>query len=245
MPTDDGGELAGHAVDAERVLRTLCPPTCEVAVHRLGEAVPALMAEELVHVSDAVDKRVTEFRAGRACARRVMAAVGVSPQAVLNGPDRAPIWPDGFQGSISHTKAWAAAVGFAAGPASPLSVGLDVETIKTMSAGVREKIATDADREFILKFPEARRDALYTMLFAAKEAYYKCQYPKTREFVGFHAMSVDPARCQVDEAAEVQSVVLVQQRVIGQFPEGQAWTVRCAPYGNCVWAVAILSQTTD
>lgn len=234
------GEAVGQAEGAARVLGTLCPPEVEVAVHRLDEPTPELFAEEQTHVAEAIEKRVTEFRAGRACARRVMAAVGVSPQAVLNGADRAPIWPAGFAGSISHTKRWAAAVGFAVGSGAPRRVGLDVETIKTMSAGVREKIATAGDRAFIEAHPAARRDVLYTTLFAAKEAYYKCQYPETREFVGFHEMSVDAARTDVHEGAAIHSLVLVQQRAIGEFPAGRAWVVRCASYGECVWAVATL-----
>ena len=50
----------------------------------------------------AVPQRRREFFAGRLAAHRAMEALGHLPEPVPMGQDRAPVWPQGLVGSISH-----------------------------------------------------------------------------------------------------------------------------------------------
>lgn len=53
-------------------------------------------------VANAVHSRRKEFALGRALARRALAAAGHARVGIPAGPDRAPIWPTGIIGSITH-----------------------------------------------------------------------------------------------------------------------------------------------
>ena len=54
----------------------------------------------------AVDKRQREFATGRRLAHGLLTELGVGGGPLLPGRDRAPIWPDGVVGTISHSRAW-------------------------------------------------------------------------------------------------------------------------------------------
>src|SRR5215469_3139377 len=75
-----------------------------------GPVDPRVLApEEAAHVARAVPKRVGEFAAGRACARRALEQLGVPDFVLRVGPHREPIWPVGMAGSITHTAGFCAA----------------------------------------------------------------------------------------------------------------------------------------
>ena len=54
-------------------------------------------------LSTAVAKRRSEYLAGRWCAREALAMLGMEGIPAL-GPDRAPQWPAGSLGSITHSQ---------------------------------------------------------------------------------------------------------------------------------------------
>ena len=68
-----------------------------------------LAPEEQNAVAGAVHKRQAEFAAGRTCARRAMAKLGVSIPALLLGANREPVWPRGIVESITHCSGYSAA----------------------------------------------------------------------------------------------------------------------------------------
>src|SRR3979409_1002599 len=51
----------------------------------------------------ATQKRQREFLAGRWCAEEALQCLGAGSTHVAMAKDRAPIWPDGVVGSITHT----------------------------------------------------------------------------------------------------------------------------------------------
>ncbi|MBN1173619.1 MAG: 4'-phosphopantetheinyl transferase, partial [Micromonosporaceae bacterium] len=61
-----------------------------------------MLPEEAPLVARAVPRRRAEFTTGRHCARLALASLGVEPAAILAGPDRAPRWPAGIVGTITH-----------------------------------------------------------------------------------------------------------------------------------------------
>ena len=54
-------------------------------------------------LTSSVDKRKTEYLAGRWCAREALRILGFDGIPGM-GADRAPIWPGGTVGSITHSK---------------------------------------------------------------------------------------------------------------------------------------------
>jgi 4'-phosphopantetheinyl transferase EntD len=177
------------------VLATLLPPEIAVEVGRIDSIAGHIWPEEQAHVAAAVASRQAEFRAGRILARRALARLGGGDGPILAGADRAPVWPAGFTGSISHTHIYAAA---AVGRLDDvLAIGIDVEEIDRFRPELESHIMTPEEISAILddRPAEARRSAL-ALAFCVKEAFYKCQYAITRQFLGFHdvIVSLDVAR---------------------------------------------------
>ena len=106
---------------------------------------------------------------------------------ILRGEDRAPIWPAGFVGSISHTDTWCAA---AVARADDLrSIGIDLEPATPLKEALWRRVCTQAERDTLSGLANAGLTG--KVLFSAKEAVYKCQYPLTRRFLGFHAVEIE------------------------------------------------------
>lgn len=130
--------------------------------------------------------RRTTFALGRTAARRAMKAIGLAQEPVLAGPDRAPVWPPGLIGSITHTNALAAAAVAPARQAGGL--GLDLEPAEgDGSLDMARLVAGPAERAWIDGSP-----ARLICLFSAKEAIYKAFYPRHRAFFDFDAVHLDP-----------------------------------------------------
>ncbi len=141
-------------------------------------------------LAGAIDRRRREFAAGRAAARRAMEALGRPPCAVPAAADRAPVWPDGLLGSISHTAdACLAAV---AETGRFLALGLDLEPAAGLDPALRQEICTDAEQRWLARQPARDRYLLGRLVFSAKEAAYKAQYPLTRTLFGFDTIEIAP-----------------------------------------------------
>lgn len=157
-----------------------------------GAALTPLFDTEESLVARAVDKRKWEFRAGRHCARRALAELGMSEAAILNGPDRAPVWPAGVVGSITHTgagnRAFAAAVVARANEVRAL--GVDAELAKPLGEDLLPRVLVPAEQAFVAALADRERGLVAMLHFSAKEAFYKCQYPLTQRFLGFHEVEV-------------------------------------------------------
>src|SRR5690606_8339287 len=75
----------------------------------IAELQHGLWCEEAALVKNAVETRRRQFEAGRSAAREALASFGVRAQPILRGAVGEPLWPDGFVGSITHTRSVAAA----------------------------------------------------------------------------------------------------------------------------------------
>ena len=85
------------------LLEGIFDPSVSVAESDLFGDVSKLYPEERTAIATAVKSRQQEFTAGRTCARRAMGHLGLPDMAIPVGADRAPIWPAGIAGSISHS----------------------------------------------------------------------------------------------------------------------------------------------
>jgi 4'-phosphopantetheinyl transferase EntD len=150
-----------------------------------------LLPEEAEHVGRAVPKRVQEFAAGRLCARRALAEFGIVDFPIRVAGDRQPIWPERIAGSITHTAGFCAAV--VAERRRIGAIGLDSEVVGDVNAEIWPSICVPIETAWIDSLPAAQRPAAVTLIFSAKEAFYKCQYPLMRESLDFRDVSVEAA----------------------------------------------------
>lgn len=174
----------------EGIARGLLGPGIAVVAHdprlRYGDPLPA----EDVAVANALDRRRREFAAGRSAARRAMAALGAPPRAVLAGADRAPIWPAGFVGSISHTSDTCVAA--VAERTRVTALGLDLEPAAGLDPTLWPEICTASERNWLALQAGRDRALLAKVIFSAKEAAYKAQYPITGTLLDFDAFEITP-----------------------------------------------------
>jgi 4'-phosphopantetheinyl transferase EntD len=140
---------------------------------------------------------VREFAAGRLCARRALERFGVTRVVLRAAADRQPLWPPGFLGSITHTDGFCAAVVAERGALQGL--GVDSEAADAVKAELWPSICIAAELDWIGQWPAGARKQAATLVFAAKEAFYKAQYPSTGEFMSFSDLEVSPCGPQALE----------------------------------------------
>ena len=146
-----------------------------------------LFPEEAACIRRAVSKRRREFTAGRLCAREGLAKLGIHGFPLVVGAERVPVWPKGVVGSISHCKGYCG-VALACEPAV-LGLGLDVERAEPLEPELLARICTPRERERLA--PRAGAPDPGKLTFCAKESFYKCYFPLTREFLGFQDVEID------------------------------------------------------
>jgi 4'-phosphopantetheinyl transferase EntD len=127
--------------------------------------------------------RQREFAAGRACARRALRALGAPEGPVLRGERRAPRFPDGVVGSITHTSGLCAAA--VARSASFAGVGLDAERDEPLSARAAARICAEGELTALRALPGRSAERWAALVFSAKESLYKAYFPLTGAFIGF------------------------------------------------------------
>ena len=148
-----------------------------------------LHPDEAAWIGHASGKRRREFAAGRICARAALLELGVAADQPLgSGQDRAPLWPDGVIGSISHTADYCIAV-LARADGSGDGIGIDAERYGRVGDHLHRTIFTTAERAWLGRLPGPERAETATTLFSGKEAFYKAQHPLTRSWVGFKDVS--------------------------------------------------------
>jgi 4'-phosphopantetheinyl transferase EntD len=145
-----------------------------------GASEPQLYPEESSAIENAVPKRRAEFAHGRHLARAALAALGAAPVAVQVGPDREPLWPGGFVGSITHTEGLVAAV--VARTTHLGAVGIDAEAATALPTETRPLI--------LLPSEYSADEITETLIFSAKESIYKAVFPLARLWIDFQEVEV-------------------------------------------------------
>jgi 4'-phosphopantetheinyl transferase EntD len=147
--------------------------------------------EESAHVARAGARRRREFAAGRACARRALARLGLELGPLPSGPDRAPVWPEAVVGSITHCAGYCAAA--VARRRDVLALGIDAEVNAPLPEGVAELVCTG--RELSWSGDGDRGPTPWrTLIFSAKESIYKAWQPLTGHWLGYLdvELTIDP-----------------------------------------------------
>jgi 4'-phosphopantetheinyl transferase EntD len=181
--------LGGAVLTASALLAAVLPAQAVGVAAEADDWNAALLPDEEPMIARAVPRRRREVAAGRTCARRAMARLGREPVPLPADPNRVPRWPPEVVGSITHTREFCAAA--VAWRRDLHGLGLDAERAIDPSRGdIMRLVATPAEAAWLAGLGDDARPTASAVLFSAKEAFYKCQYPLTREFLDFSALEL-------------------------------------------------------
>jgi 4'-phosphopantetheinyl transferase EntD len=168
--------------------RPLFDPDIAVTVTDPRSARHRVLPQEAAALARAVEGRRRSFAAGRVAAHRAMSDLGLPVRPVLMGPDRAPIWPVGVTGSLSHSQTCCIA---ALGHSGRIrALGVDVEEDAPLADDLLSSVCTRSEIAWLATQPRSGR--LAKLIFSAKECAYKCQYAMTRRLFGFEMFEITP-----------------------------------------------------
>jgi 4'-phosphopantetheinyl transferase EntD len=154
------------------MIEHIVPPVVRVVE---GEQPPqgvALFPEESEIIRHAAEKRRRDFRAGRACARLALTALGVHDLAIPSGPRREPLWPPGIVGSITHCPGYVAAAVTLREHLPAL--GIDAEEWGAAGSDTESFICTPGELD---RYRDSAWPCWRTLVFSAKESLFKALYP--------------------------------------------------------------------
>jgi enterobactin synthetase component D len=149
------------------------------ALHHDGPLGPASLhlPDDLTH---AVPKRRSEFLAGRLMAALALRQAGL-PE-IVGRTGRAPVWPEGVAGSITHSKDRA----IAAVSTRYRGVGLDCEALVSTDRAMQLAATIFSETEARLRPDPLPFGTFFTLVFSAKEALYKALSPWLTQIPAFH-----------------------------------------------------------
>lgn len=189
-----------------------------VAARRHGVHVPARLAAD-------GPRRQAEFVAGRLCARQALKAAGARRTKVGVDPKRAPRWPEGFVGAITHAEGfiWAAVA-----PSEHLK-GLGIDSERILDADSAQEVQSialipaemDRAHEWVAQGMDLATST--ALIFSVKESLYKCLAPRAGRFFELHQAEV----CELDPKARRFKVRLIAE-VSQEFAQGFALSGRYA-----------------
>lgn len=210
----------------------------EPLLHRLAELAGAeisvglsevgsehgLIDPEPETVRNAIESRRLEFAAGRRAAREALVAAGGKMAAIPSGQHRAPEWPKGFVGSISHDAGLAVAC--VARRSDIAGLGIDLTEATAFPGHLRNEILLTAAET-------AQSDLEARISFSAKESVFKAFYPDVGRYFGFGAVEIEPG---IDEGR----FTVTLRRPLGSTPAGTSFSGKLAIFeGRLLTLLAI------
>lgn len=136
----------------------------------------------------AVNKRKAEFLAGRCCAQQALNIWGITQAQVPIGRHRAPQWPAGVCGAITHHHTQQQATALCAVSREARGVGIDLESILDAGQAVilAPNIINSAERELIMALGSSDVFPTWlTLVFSAKESLFKALYSQVGDYFDF------------------------------------------------------------
>lgn len=167
----------------DRSIASLFRPGVSAVIATEAMSGMELWPEEQTVIARAVAKRCREFTAGRACARAALGHFGIVSTPIPSGRDRAPVWPTGFVGSITHCDGFCAAV--VARNSTMRGLGLDAEPAIPLEPELMQYICTASERDQLAVRPELTPGMWGKLIFSAKEAFYKSYFQVTQTSLDF------------------------------------------------------------
>lgn len=206
------------------------PRFAAFAATRTAEPAHDFDAAELAALGGkAVPARRHAYRLGRAAAHAALRDLGRDGGPILRGPGRAPCWPAGVAGSISH----AAGIGVALAAHREYTdgVGIDVEA-RRHAPELADQVPRPEERAWLDRIDPAGRADAELALFSAKESIFKAFYPRVGTLFGFEAASLQPS-------GQGYSARLVADLDPG-YPAARPFDVGCRWHGGLVMTWVVL-----
>lgn len=172
----------------ETLIAPLFPP--EVVTEEALASGPSgsLYPEEVEDIQRAVQERRQEFLTGRLCARGALARIGIPRFPLRVGEDRAPVWPEGVVGSITHAMGYCGVA--LARRGRIVGIGLDAETSDGLATDLWPMILTQEERLWIGEQATGEQGRLAKLIFSAKECFYKSLHGLRKGWLDFHDLTV-------------------------------------------------------
>lgn len=165
-------------------------------------------------LSSTVMKRRAEYLAGRYAAQQLLRDSGCY-ESVVVGADRAPQWPAGWRGSISHTDRWAIAV--ISPTSAPWRPGIDIESLRSVPLYETADLFVTTEERNLLTESGMEHEIALLLAFSVKESLYKSLYPLVQYCFGF-----DVAEIYQIEPLHQRVALRLTQTLTPQFPTGSS-----------------------
>jgi enterobactin synthetase component D len=184
------------------------------AFARAGIACPA-------SIQRSVYKRQVEFFFGRLAAGEALSVLGLSDEHVPIGAQRQPVWPNGVIGSITHTNGVAAAVATRLGVYR--GIGIDAEQVidPQTCQSVTQIVVGRHELDYLHSLPELSLQMALTIVFSAKESFYKAAYATVGRIFDFSAVQVTEL-----DARKQRLTLVLNETLSDQFCRGRACEAR-------------------
>ncbi|MFZ8894148.1 MAG: 4'-phosphopantetheinyl transferase family protein [bacterium] len=158
------------------------------SLHQLKNLPPEQLPEVNFGLSK---KRNQEYLLGRLAIKDALGSLGNVPTWIERDPlTKAPVWPKGIAGSLSHSSGLALAV---VGDSPPiLGLGVDLEKAnRTIDLGIERHICTQDESDDLRSLHPENHAIRLLLTFSAKESLYKCFFGKIpRDLLRFKNVSL-------------------------------------------------------
>ncbi len=155
------------------------PPYLSISAGILSDDVPPLSPGEQASIGPMAVARLAEFSQGRMHARIALAQLGLIDACIPMAADRAPVWPAGFVGSISHVPAdpgqnlQGQVLAVAAFSRDCIGLGIDLERTGLLQPEHWRSFLTARELASLALRPVGQRSTIAHAVWSAKEAVMK------------------------------------------------------------------------
>jgi len=172
------------------------------------------------HLGKAVAKRRAEYLASRVCARYALTLFGFTDFVLANDADRAPVWPQGMAGSLSHTRQ---RIGLLlTREASGKLLGVDCEEfMQPETAEEMQSMVISAREKAVLATSHQPFATALTAAFSLKESLYKTLFPAFRQFMNFNEAEITAC-----DSAITNVTLRLNRTLSADFPAGRLFSGR-------------------
>ena len=152
--------------------RALLPRDAAISAGPLLVDAPALTAREETSAGAMDAGRTLEFKTGRAYAKRALSKLGCGPVELPVGADKAPTWPLGVRGSITHTSGTAGGHVAAAVARTDAvgSIGIDAEVNRPPHPSAWKQFLSGDELQRVRELPVTSRATRVLSIWCVKEA---------------------------------------------------------------------------
>lgn len=172
-------------------------------------------------IQRSVYKRQVEFFFGRLAAREALFMLGLADEQVPIGTHGQPIWPSGVIGSITHTIDLAAAVATRLGTFQ--GIGIDIEKLIDLKTcqSVTQVVIDRYELNYLRSIQDLSLQITLTLVFSAKESFYKAAYATVGRIFDFSAVKV----AELDLRKQ-QLILILNETLSDQFCRGNKYEAR-------------------